>query len=167
VANLAPYPIAEQVEDALRLLHSGLPPGVKLEQDINIGDAHAVVNPTQVSQVMLNLVKNAADAMDGEGTVKIDRALVDLESAAAAALTLTPGRWIKLQVADQGCGMDAYTLSRVFEPFFTTKLAGKGTGLGLAVVYSIVNGWGGTLKLESEVDRGTTAMVYIPAALRP
>ena len=167
VANLAPYPIAEQVEDALRLLHSGLPPGVKLEQDINIGDAHAVVNPTQVSQVMLNLVKNAADAMDGEGTVKIDLALVDLESAAAAALTLTPGRWIKLQVADQGCGMDAYTLSRVFEPFFTTKLAGKGTGLGLAVVYSIVNGWGGTLKLESEVDRGTTAMVYIPAALRP
>jgi len=82
----------------------------------------------------------------------------------SAALTLSPGRWIELRVADSGCGMDAYTMSRVFEPFFTTKLAGKGTGLGLSVVYSIVTGWGGTLKMESEVDKGTTAMVYIPAA---
>ena len=63
--------------------------------------------------------------------------------------------------------MDGYTLSRVLEPFFTTKLAGKGTGLGLSDVYSIVAGWGGLLRLESEVDRGTTAVVYIPTTGRP
>jgi PAS domain S-box-containing protein len=162
--ELAPFPIAALVEDGLHLLQSGLPPEIKLEQVVETGDVMALVNPTQVSQVVLNLVKNAADAMNGEGTVRVSLRAVDLDPAAAAALTLAPGRWIELKVADSGCGIDAYTLSRVFEPFFTTKLAGKGTGLGLSVVYSIVTGWGGALKLESEVDQGTTAMVYIPAA---
>ncbi|MBY0509846.1 MAG: PAS domain S-box protein [Rhodospirillaceae bacterium] len=162
--QLAAYPITALVEDALRLLQSGLPPEIKLMQQIEAGEAEALVNPTQVSQVVLNLVKNAADAMDGKGTVSVRLRSIDLDAAPAGALALAPGRWIELQVADAGCGMDAYTLSRVFEPFFTTKLAGKGTGLGLSVVYSIVVGWGGMLKLESEVDQGTTAMVYIPAA---
>ena len=71
-----------------------------------------------------------------------------------------------MRVVDGGCGMDAYTLSRIFEPFYTTKLAGKGTGLGLSVAYSIATGWGGTLSIESEVDKGTSAMVYIPIATR-
>ena len=162
--ELAAYPITTLVEDGLHLLQSGLPPEIKLVQEIEAGGAEALVNPTQVSQVVLNLVKNAADAMDGQGTVSVRLSTVDLEGAAATALALAPGLWIVLRVADNGCGMDAYTLSRVFEPFFTTKLAGKGTGLGLSVVYSIVTGWGGALKLESEVDQGTTAMVYIPAA---
>jgi len=162
--QVAPYPIAELVVDALHLLQSGLPPGIKLVPQIEAADASAVVNPTQVSQVMLNLVKNAADAMNGEGAVHVVLTVVDLDAAGAAALTLMPGRWVELRVSDTGCGMDAYTVSRVFEPFFTTKLAGKGTGLGLSVVYSIVNSWGGMLKMDSEVDKGTMAMVYIPAA---
>ncbi len=162
--ELASYPIARLLEDALTLLHSGLPPGIELVHSIDVGEAQAVVNPTQVSQVVFNLVKNAADAMDGSGQVSVALSLAEVDAAQGAALTIAPGRWIQLRVADQGCGMDAYTLSRVFEPFFTTKLAGKGTGLGLAVVYSIVTGWGGMLKLDSEVARGTSAVVYIPAA---
>ena len=162
--QLAPYAIRLLVEDALHLVESGLPPGISLEQDIDISDVDAMVNPTQVSQVVLNLVKNAADAMNGEGAVRFALGVVDLDPVQAAALTLSPGRWIRLRVADEGCGMDPYTMSRVFEPFFTTKLAGKGTGLGLSVVYSIVTGWGGLLKLESEVDQGTIAVVYIPTA---
>ena len=167
VPQLAAYPMAVLVSDAVNLLHSGLSPGTRLNVTIEAEDAHAVVNPTQVSQVVLNLVKNAADAMGGAGTVDVALMLTDLDQAAAAALNLQPGRWITLRVADLGCGMDAYTLSRVFEPFFTTKLAGRGTGLGLAVAYSIVTGWGDLLKLESEVDKGTTAMVFIPAASAP
>ena len=162
--QLAPYAIAALVTDALHLFQSGLPPGVKLDRAVDAGDAQAVVNPTQVSQVVLNLVKNAADAMGGKGIVKVELDVVVFDEATAAALALTMGRWIRLRVTDHGCGMDAYTLSRVFEPFFTTKLAGQGTGLGLSVVYSIVTSWGGLLKLESEVDRGTIAVVYIPAA---
>ena len=162
--QLAPYPIADLVGDALHLLHSGLPPGIHLNQTLDCGDARAVVNPTQVSQVVLNLVTNAADAMDGEGEVMVTLGEIELDQPTAAPLTLTAGRWIRLAVSDKGCGMDPYTLSRIFEPFFTTKLAGRGTGLGLSVVYSIVAGWGGALKVDSEVDKGTTAMVYIPVA---
>ena len=162
--QLAPYPIADLVGDALHLLHSGLPPGIHLNQTLSCGAAHAVVNPTQVSQVVLNLVTNAADAMDGEGDVMVTLSEVELNQATATPLALTAGRWIRLTVVDSGCGMDAHTLSRIFEPFFTTKLAGRGTGLGLSVVYSIVAGWGGALKVDSEVDKGTTAMVYIPVA---
>ena len=162
--QVAPYGIAELVADALHLLQSGLPPGIRLVQQLEVGAIRAIVNPTQVSQVVLNLVANAADAMQGEGEVIVTLSRVDLDDATASLLTLTAGRWIKLSVVDQGCGMDSYTLSRVFEPFFTTKLAGRGTGLGLSVVYSIVAGWGGALKMDSEVDKGTTAMVYIPVA---
>ena len=161
--QLAPYPLADLVGDALHLLHSGLPPGIRLNQTLTC-NASAIVNPTQVSQVVLNLVANAADAMNGEGAVMVTLGEIDLDQATATPLTLTAGRWIRLTVTDAGCGMDAYTLSRIFEPFFTTKLAGRGTGLGLSVVYSIVAGWGGALKVDSEVDKGTTAMVYIPIA---
>jgi PAS domain S-box-containing protein len=165
--EVAAYSIAVLTRDALHLLQSGLPPGVKLIENIDTGDAQAMVNPTQVSQVVLNLVKNAADAMNGTGNVTVELTLADIDDAEAAALTIAPGRWIRLRVADEGSGMDAYTLSRVFEPFFTTKVAGKGTGLGLSVVYSIVNGWGGGLKMESDVDKGTAAMIYIPVVSSP
>jgi len=85
-------------------------------------------------------------------------------SLIVAGLAIAPGQWIVIRVEDQGCGMDPYTLSRIFEPFFTTKLTGEGTGLGLSVAYSIVTGWGGTLSMESEVYKGTTAVVYVPIA---
>lgn len=162
--QLAAHKIGGLVSEALNLLQSGLPPGIVLEQHLHAEGAVVLVNPTQVSQVVLNLVANAADAMNGQGTVSVNLAAVDLDAAAASALTIAPGRWVKLSVIDHGCGMDSYTLSRIFEPFYTTKVAGKGTGLGLSVVYSIVTGWGGTLKVESEVDQGTRAMIYIPTA---
>ena len=162
--QVAPYPIATLVAEALTLAHSGLSPGITLDDTLGAPDVMAIVNPTQVSQVVLNLITNAADAMNGEGRVTLRLETVDLDATAAGNLTLSAGTWIAFTVADHGCGMDAYTLSRIFEPFYTTKVAGKGTGLGLAVVYSIVAGWGGTLKVDSEVDKGTIAVVYIPTA---
>jgi signal transduction histidine kinase len=162
--QLAAHNIAGLVADALNLLQSGLPPGIVLQQELHADAAIALVNPTQVSQVVLNLVTNAADSMNGKGAVAVKLTEVDLDAARASALTVAPGRWVELCVTDSGCGMDSYTLSRIFEPFYTTKVAGKGTGLGLSVVYSIVAGWGGTLKVESEVDQGTKAMIYIPTA---
>jgi PAS domain S-box-containing protein len=160
--NAASYAIGPLISDALDLVQSGLPPGLVLRREITVNDAKAVVNATQMSQVVVNLVRNAADASESQGTVEVSLSAVDLDEAAATAVNLTPGPWLMLVVKDNGCGMDAYTVSRIFEPFFTTKPVGKGTGLGLSVVYSVVAGWGGTVRIESEVDKGTSAMVYIP-----
>lgn len=156
------HEIAPIVEDAVRLAKSGLVPGVELKTHIEIGEAHALVNPTQVSQVVINLVRNAGDAMNGQGAINLG--LVRLsESEAIAAHLKRPGiGWLALTVSDSGCGIDEESRARIFEPFFTTKPVGQGTGLGLSVVYSIVLGWGGAINIESEVDMGTTAMVYIP-----
>jgi PAS domain S-box-containing protein len=149
------------VADAVDLAIKGLPPQVQLEADLQVDSAMAVISATQVSQVVLNLLRNASDAMNGNGRIQLtlERCLID-ESTATGELIAGP--WIKLAVQDHGCGIDSVTLSRVFEPFFTTKPVGRGTGLGLSVVYSIVGGWGGVIKLESEVDKGTIAVIYIP-----
>lgn len=153
--------IAPLVLDAINLAAKGLPPQIQVESRLNLDSANAALSATQVSQVILNLLRNASDAMNGNGTIIIG---LDRVTADDPAVTPTPGLgpWIKLYVQDSGCGIDAQALARVFEPFFTTKPVGKGTGLGLSVVYSIINSWGGTIKLESEVDKGTTAVIYIP-----
>lgn len=161
--DVASYEIAPLILDALDLAQSGLPPGITLKRRIGGERACAVVNPTQMSQVVLNLIRNAADAGDGQGEIEVALTMVNFDQIGAAQLDLAPGMWLCLAVTDHGCGMDHYTASRIFEPFFTTKPVGRGTGLGLSVVYSVVTGWGGNVRIESEVDHGTSAMVYIPA----
>jgi PAS domain S-box-containing protein len=160
--QLASYAVGPLVSDALDLVQSGLPPGLTLTRRIAEIESRAVISPTQLSQVVVNLVRNAADASEGHGEVNVVLETLALDETAADAAGVKPGRWLRLAVADQGCGMDPYTVSRIFEPFFTTKPVGKGTGLGLSVVYSVVTGWGGNVRVESEIDKGTTAMVYIP-----
>jgi PAS domain S-box-containing protein len=159
--QLSSLNVVPLVADALDLAVKGLPPQIEVQSELQLETAMAVINATQVSQVVLNLLRNASDAMNGRGliNVRLQQHCVD---ATAAASELTAGSWIKLTVQDHGCGIDSLTISRVFEPFFTTKPVGKGTGLGLSVVYSIVGGWGGVIKLESEVDKGTSAVIYIP-----
>jgi signal transduction histidine kinase len=165
--QVASHPVAPLMADALDLVVNALPPGIAVSRALLSGERRALVNPTQVSQIVLNLVKNAADAMSGRGEVAVSLVPIVLDEPSAAALNLAPGAWLKLTVADKGCGMSRETRARIFEPFFTTKPVGKGTGLGLSVVYSIVAGWGGTVRIESEVDKGTNAMVYIPVDSAP
>ncbi|MDX2143579.1 MAG: PAS domain S-box protein [Rhodospirillaceae bacterium] len=160
--QLSAQDVVPLVADAVNLAAKGLPPQLDVKTDIRLTEARAVISATQVSQVMLNLLRNASDAMKGQGVVTVTLNEETVVDGAPKLAGLKPGRWIKLTVQDTGCGMDRDTLSRVFEPFFTTKPVGKGTGLGLSVVYSIVAGWGGTISLDSEVDRGTTAVIYIP-----
>jgi len=149
------------VADSIDLAVKGLPPQIDVGTDLRLDTALAVISATQISQVVLNLLRNASDAMNGVGRIEIGLSRHIVEEPAAAA-DLPVGPWIKLWVKDGGCGMDSVTMARVFEPFFTTKPVGKGTGLGLSVVYSIVGAWGGVIRLESEVDKGTTAVIYIP-----
>jgi two-component system cell cycle sensor histidine kinase/response regulator CckA len=102
--------------------------------------------------VLFNLCRNAADAMGGEGTIMIKTAIVERSAVTHA----------KLSVTDTGTGMDEATQKRMFEPFFTTKPIGKGTGLGLAMVYGAIEAHGGTVEVRSAPEEGTTVNVFIP-----
>ena len=122
-------------------------------------------NKRQINQVILNLCKNAIDAMSdmrGVLTVELSNEIVE-ESSIKPHPSLNPGKYAKLVVGDNGIGMGEKTLERVFEPYYTTKPMGKGTGIGLAVVHGIIKKHNGFIDVHSRLDRGTTFTLFLPA----
>lgn len=120
-------------------------------------------DPCQVEQVIMNLALNARDAMPRGGCLTFTTSNVDLPEPAAAAPSLSPGRYVSLSVSDTGAGMNDETKSHLFEPFYTTK-SERGTGLGLSNVQRIIRGSGGHISVQSEQGRGTTFSIYWPRA---
>jgi signal transduction histidine kinase/CheY-like chemotaxis protein len=145
-----PLPLASVLDDMTPLLQT-LGKGITIER---VDGPMAIVDgdPAQLGQVLFNLCRNAADAMGGEGTIMIKTAIVERSAVTHA----------KLSVTDTGTGMDEATQKRMFEPFFTTKPIGKGTGLGLAMVYGAIEAHGGTVEVRSAPEEGTTVNVFIP-----
>ncbi len=129
--------------------------------------AHIRADPSQIAQVILNLVVNARDAMPRGGALRIELANREVRASGPDVPNIAAGDYVELAIADTGIGMDRATLARVFEPFFTTKEPGRGTGLGLATVYGIVEQSGGIIDVESEPERGTRFRILVPRIGEP
>jgi PAS domain S-box-containing protein len=158
-----PIEIRTVVLEARDLLEHAARGNVQLTVDCAEGLGVVVADPTQIEQVLLNLVINAADAMPDGGLVAVRTRDVTLDHPPVTRTgEIRPGAYVELTVADTGTGMDDATLSRIFEPFFTTKPRGKGTGLGLATVFGIVRELGGGVEVDSVPQHGTTFRVLLP-----
>jgi PAS domain S-box-containing protein len=148
------------------ILRRSLAESQELTVRLKLRDAVVRADPRQLEQVLLNLTLNARDAMPTGGrlTIETDSVEVAAEDIAWEGEGPSPGAYAVVVVKDTGHGMDRATLQRAFEPFFTTKAVGQGTGLGLSVVHGIVNQSGGSIRVESELGKGTTFTLYLPVS---
>jgi signal transduction histidine kinase len=140
------------------LLQRTLGPLVQVELEIEEGEVLVAADQTQLEMAVLNLAINARDAMPDGGTVKIKT----IRSILNDDKELAPGEYVQIRVTDHGKGMTPEVAAKAFDPFFTTKQPGAGTGLGLSMVYALAKQCGGTVKLETAIERGTTVRLFLP-----
>ena len=156
--------VGAAVDDAVRFLRATLPARVSLNARADAGAHRAEASTVAIHQIVVNLVTNAAYAMSGQGVVEIDLERMPAGDPATAKFPALAGAPVVcLRVGDTGVGMTAETLARAFEPFFTTRPPGEGSGLGLAVVDTLVRDAGGAIDVESVPGRGTSVRVLLPA----
>jgi signal transduction histidine kinase/DNA-binding response OmpR family regulator len=163
-----PLNLGRLIRGMADLLRRTLGEFIQIETVIAGGLWNTLVDPAQVENAILNLAINARDAMPRGGKLTIEAGNAFLDAAYAAEhAEVKSGQYVMLAITDTGSGMSQEVLARAFEPFFTTKEAGRGTGLGLSMVWGFVKQSGGHLKIYSEVGQGTTIRVYLPREHRP
>ena len=153
------------IADTTRLLKATLGEQIEIQQILRRELQKALVDPSQLTASIINLALNSRDAMPGQGklVIETDDILLD-EDYALANSEVVPGAYVMIAISDTGTGIPAAILHKVFDPFFTTKEVGRGTGLGLSMVYGFVKQSNGDLKIYSEEGHGTTVKLYLPKA---
>jgi len=148
------------------MLRRAIGEGIEVETIFGGGLWNTFIDPGQIENALLNLAINARDAMEGQGklTIELGNAHLD-DDYARRHDEVEPGQYVMLAVTDTGCGMSAEVMAKVFEPFFSTKAEGKGSGLGLSMVYGFVKQSGGHVNIYSEPGHGTTIRLYLPRAM--
>jgi PAS domain S-box-containing protein len=156
--------LPDVLKDLENILNETIPRNIAIQSVLADGLWRIQADPTQLQQVLLNLCVNARDAMPAGGRIRISAENIQLdEHYAAMNIDARVGPYVKLEVEDNGSGIDPSILDRVFDPFFTTKPVGAGTGLGLATTQAIVKGHGGFIRVYSEHAKGTRFRIYLPA----
>ncbi len=162
--QLRPLGLNHEIEQIRKLLTRTIPKMIEIELSLANNLSQIKADPVQIGQVLINLALNAQDAMPNGGKLAIETRNESLDEEYSRTHPLVkPGEYVLLAISDTGHGMDEETLERIFEPFYTTKAVGKGTGLGLAVAYGIVQQHAGFIQCQSEVGCGTRFEIYLPA----
>ena len=161
--QMIPVRPQQVLREVLKLSRASIPSNIEISHSVQSDCGMVLADPTQVHQVVMNLITNAYHAVEAAGG-KIELTLNEtvLEADDLPGSLLAPGRYARLCVADTGCGIAPEIMDKIFEPYFTTKEQGKGTGLGLALVYGIVKEHKGDIKVHSEMGRGTTFEIHLP-----
>jgi CheY-like chemotaxis protein len=159
-----PLLLAPVLKEALKLLRGTLPSTIQIRQNITADIDPVLADPTQIHQIIMNLCTNAYHAMrEHGGILDVTLDTVTLQSPLKKAdITLPPGKYARLIIADTGTGMPQAILERIFEPYFTTKSGGDGTGLGLATVHGIVKLHEGTINVKSQIGKGSSFEILLP-----
>ncbi|MBU1193273.1 MAG: PAS domain S-box protein [Proteobacteria bacterium] len=150
------------IMEAMKLLRPSIPVTIDIQENIN-SQARVLADPAKIHQVIMNLCTNAYHAMNKTGGIlSVDLTDTWISESQADHLQILSGKYARLEVTDTGHGMDPKTLDRIFEPYFTTKKIGKGTGMGLSLVYAIIREHNGVIKASSIKGKGSTFTVYLP-----
>jgi PAS domain S-box-containing protein len=159
--------LAQLIDRMDSLLHRAAGDAIQIRFEIPAQPWNTLVDPNQLENVLLNLVINARDAMNNQGSITIAVDKVHVEEGDELAIThIQPGDYVRIAVSDTGSGMPPEVIERAFEPFFTTKPEGKGTGLGLSMAHGFVKQSGGHIRLASTPGEGTTVSIYLPRAMQ-
>ncbi len=155
--------VQQVLKEAIRFVRATIPADIEIHRDIQADCGPVNADPTQIHQIAMNLITNAFHALEQTGgNIYIGLQEVDRRKEDTDLAPLQPGPYAMITVSDTGCGIEPAVLDHIFEPYFTTKDKDKGTGLGLAVVYGIVQEHGGDIHVYSEVGKGTTVSVFLP-----
>jgi PAS domain S-box-containing protein len=159
--------MAQLIERMDSLLHRAAGDSIEIRFAVPAQLWNTLVDPNQLENVLINLVINARDAMDGQGgiTIALDNIRID-DGSELANTHIRPGEYVTIAVSDTGSGMPPEVMERAFEPFYTTKPEGKGTGLGLSMAHGFVKQSGGHIRLASVLGQGTTVTIFLPRALQ-